>query len=62
MVPQFKFLNSNPGKPYELLALKALLRSEEPFEASFGVLKPNPIAVFDTSLGAIEAEIFLDAG
>ena len=48
------------GKPYELLTLKALLRGEEPFEATFGVLRPNPVAVLDTSLGVIEAEIFLD--
>ena len=48
------------GKAYELLALKALLRGEEAFEATFGVLMPNPIAIFDTSLGSIEAEIFLD--
>ena len=48
------------GKPYELLALKALLRGEEPFEATFGVLKPNPRALLKTSKGTIEVELFLD--
>ncbi|CAJ1348756.1 unnamed protein product [Effrenium voratum] len=48
------------GKPYEILALKELTRGEASYEASFALPKANPTAIFSTSMGDIEVEIFLD--
>eukprot|EP00434_Breviolum_minutum_P032970 symbB.v1.2.029167.t1/scaffold3163.1/size62148/8 len=48
------------GEAYDISKLKALTKGETNYEVTFGIVKGNPVAVFETSFGEIEAEIFLD--
>eukprot|EP00931_Biecheleriopsis_adriatica_P091051 TRINITY_DN64962_c0_g1_i1.p1 TRINITY_DN64962_c0_g1~~TRINITY_DN64962_c0_g1_i1.p1 ORF type:complete len:347 (-),score=73.33 TRINITY_DN64962_c0_g1_i1:22-1062(-) len=48
------------GQPYELLTLKAKIAGDKAYEVICDVLKPNPTAVFNTNMGTMKAEIFLD--
>ncbi|CAL1146381.1 unnamed protein product [Cladocopium goreaui] len=58
--PGYVFQTLQGSDAYDISKLKALTKGEEPYEVTFGMVKGNPVAVMETSMGEIEAEIFLD--